>query len=208
MKRHWQIMLAALLVAISTTDVASACGLTHGLFGLRYGYRYAATSGPYGGWSNGSTAGSVSRDLPSCADGSCAAEKDAAQTPPLPTCAAKACETSSLTETEIALGLRLVEEANRARVAQGLRPLELDERFVGGARAHSQVMASWRSCFHLYPPTPEICAAWQTSPEAAVQDWTLSGGHAAILFGARYTKIAPGVAHDAEGRLYWTLRIW
>lgn len=210
MKRHWQITLAALLVAVSTTDVASACGLTRGLFGRRCAYRVAATSGPYGGWSTGSTAGTVSRDLPTCSGGACEAEKqtDDAETPPLPTCVATTCETSSLTESEIALGLRLVEEANRARVTQGLRPLELDERFVGGARAHSQVMASWRSCFHLYPPTPEICAAWQTSPEAAVQDWTLSGGHAAILFGARYTKIAPGVAHDAEGRLYWTLRIW
>ena len=252
MKRHWQIMLAALLVAISTTDVASACGLTRGLFGLRYGYRYAATSGPYGGWSVGSTAGSVSRDLPSCANGSCAVEKkddaaapacsgdacdveaqeNAAETT-APTCDAKACvidgettavptcsfkteearvatpdKTLALSEVEVALGLELVDAANRSRLAEGLRPLELDERFVGGARAHSQVMASWRSCFHLYPPTPEICAAWQTSPEAAVQDWTLSGGHAAILFGARYTKIAPGVAHDAEGRLYWTLRIW
>ena len=205
MKRHWQIMLAALLVAISTTDVASACGLTRGLFGLRYGYRYAATSGPYGGWSVGSTAGSVSRDLPTCSGGACVVEKktDDAETPPLPTCAAQ-----TTLEREIALGLRLVEAANRSRLAEGLRPLELDERFADGARAHSRLMARWRSCFHRYPPTPEICAAWQTSPEAAVRDWELSTEHADIMHGARYTKVAPGVAYDAEGRLYWTLRIW
>ncbi|MBR2003681.1 MAG: hypothetical protein IJ991_05815, partial [Thermoguttaceae bacterium] len=73
---------------------------------------------------------------------------------------------------------------------------------------HHGLMARWRSCFHRHPPTPEICAAWQTSPEAAVRAWELSEKHADIMHGARYTKIAPGVAYDAEGRLYWTLRIW
>lgn len=238
MKRHWQITLAALLVAISTTDVASACGLTRGLFGRRCAYRVAATSGPYGGWSTGSTAGTVSRDLPTCADGACVVEKKdgaAETTPPatppacpgetcpvggettaVPTCSAETCETvdaptcaaQTTLEKEVALGLRLVEAANRSRLAEGLRPLELDERFADGARAHSRLMAAWRSCFHQYPPTPEICAAWQTSPEAAVRAWEFSGDHKTIMHGARYTKVAPGVAYDAEGRLYWTLRIW
>ena len=234
MKRHWQITLAALLIAISTTDVASACGLTRGLFGRRCAYRVAATYGAYGGWSVGSTAGSVSRDLPSCSGGACVVEKkdDAAETTApacpgetcavggettaVPTCSAETSETvgaptcaaQTTLEREIALGLRLVEAANRSRVAEGLRPLELDERFADGARAHSRLMARWRSCFHQYPPTPEICAAWQASPEAAVRAWELSTEHADIMHGARYTKIAPGVAYDAEGRLYWTLRIW
>lgn len=262
MKRYWQITLAALLVAISTTDVASACGLTRGLFGRRCAYQVAATYGAYGsgGWSVGSTAGSVSRDLPTCAGGACVVEKkddaaetsaapacsggacdverktDAAETtspptPPacpggscpvggettaVPTCSAETCETvgaptcaaHTTLEREIALGLRLVEAANRSRAAEGLRPLQLDERFADGARAHSRLMAAWRSCFHQYPPTPEICAAWQTSPEAAVRAWELSEKHADIMHGARYTKVAPGVAYDAEGRLYWTLRIW
>lgn len=241
MKRHWQITLAALLVAISTTDVASACGLTRGLFGRRCAYQVAATYGAYGsdGWSVGSTAGSVSRDLPTCSGDACDVEQktDAPETTPpatppacpggscptgacettaVPTCSAETCETvdaptcaaQTTLEREIALGLRLVEAANRSRVAEGLRPLELDERFADGARAHSRLMAAWRSCFHRYPPTPEICAAWQTSPEAAVRDWELSTEHADIMHGARYTKVAPGVAYDAEGRLYWTLRIW
>ncbi len=68
MKRHWQITLAALLVAISTTDVASACGWLRGCgrwSGGRSAYSTAAYS--YGGWSVGSTAESVSRDLPTCA---------------------------------------------------------------------------------------------------------------------------------------------
>ena len=236
MKRFWKIALAALLVAVSTADVASACGLTRGLFGRRCAYRYAATYDAYanGGWSVGSTAGSVSRDLPTCSGGACVVEKedDAAETAapacsggscdveqktdapettppsePGETCPTGACETLSLSEQEVALGLRLVEAANRARVARKLPPLQLDERFADGARSHSRLMARWRSCFHRYPPTPEICAAWQTSPEAAVQAWTYSGGHAAILFGG-YAKVAPGVAYDAEGRLYWTLRIW
>ncbi len=260
MKRHWQITLAALLVAISTTDVASACGWLRGC-GRWGGGRSAYSTGAYsyGGWSVGSTAGSVSRDLPTCSGGSCVVEKkdeaeasaapacsggacdverktDAAETstpatPPacpggscpvggettaVPTCSAETSETvgaptcaaQTTLEREIALGLRLVEAANRSRVAEGLRPLQLDERFADGARAHSRLMARWRSCFHQYPPTPEICAAWQTSPEAAVRAWELSDEHADIMHGARYTKVAPGVAYDAEGRLYWTLRIW
>ena len=261
MKRHWQITLAALLVAISTTDVASACGWLRGC-GRWSGGRSAYSTGAYsyGGWSVGSTAGSVSRDLPTCAGGACVVEQktdaaeasaapacsggacdverktDAAETstpatPPacpggtcpvggettaVPTCSAETCETvgaptcaaQTTLEKEVALGLRLVEAANRSRLAEGLRPLELDERFADGARAHSRLMARWRSCFHQYPPTPEICAAWQTSPEAAVRAWELSEKHADIMHGARYTKIAPGVAYDAEGRLYWTLRIW
>ncbi|MBR4102805.1 MAG: CAP domain-containing protein [Thermoguttaceae bacterium] len=261
MKRFWEITLAALLVAISTTDVASACGWGRGLFGRRYAYQVAATYGAYGGWSVGSTAGSVSRDLPTCAGGACVVEKkddaaeasaapacsggacdverktDAAETstpatPPacpggtcptgacettaVPTCSAETnetvdaptCAAQTTLEREIALGLRLVEAANRSRLAEGLRPLQLDERFADGARAHSRLMAAWRSCFHQYPPTPEICAAWQTSPEAAVRAWEFSDDHKTIMHGARYTKVAPGVAYDAEGRLYWTLRIW
>ena len=232
MKRFWKIALATLLLAVSTTDVASACGLTRGLFGRRCAYRVAATYGAYGG----STAGSVSRDLPTCSGDGCDVEKkddaaaptcsgdaceaekptDDAETTAVPTCAAETCETStaatcetlSLSEQEVALGLRLVEAANRSRIAKCLPPLELDERFADGARSHSRLMARWRSCFHQYPPTPEICAAWQTSPEAAVRAWEFSADHKAIMHGARYTKVAPGVAYDAEGRLYWTLRIW
>ena len=219
MKRHWQITLAALLVAISTTDVASACGWLRGC-GRWSGGRSVYSTGAYscGGWSVGSTAGSVSRDLPTCAGGACVVEKkdDAAETSAVPTCSAETCETvgaptcaaQTTLEREIALGLRLVEAANRSRAAEGLRPLELDERFADGARAHSRLMAAWRSCFHQYPPTPEICAAWQTSPEAAVCAWEFSDDHKAIMHGARFTKVAPGVAYDAEGRLYWTLRIW
>jgi len=279
MKRHWQITLAALLVAISTTDVASACGWLRGCGRWGGGYSACSTGAySYGGWSVGSTAGSVSRDLPTCAGGSCSGgtckvganssgscstgacqvgpywsgsrstgtcsggacdverKTDAPKTTPsptpscpggtcptgacettaVPTCSAETCETvdaptcaaQTTLEREIALGLRLVEAANRSRAAEGLRPLQLDERFADGARAHSRLMARWRSCFHQYPPTPEICAAWQTSPEAAVRAWERSGGHEAILRGARFTKVAPGVAYDAEGRLYWTLRIW
>ncbi len=200
------------------------------------GGSYAAYGGwsacEYGGCSTGSEAGTVSRDLPSCSgdcslDGTCSggsceikAKKRAKKTK-APSCSGgcsldgacatstePSCDSLSLDEREVALGLRLVEAANRARAARGLRPLKLDKSRVDGARSHSRAMARARSCFHLSPPTPEICAAWQTSPEGAVGDWSCSGGHAAILYGGSYTKVAPGVAYDGSGNLYWTLRIW
>ncbi len=265
MKRHWQIILAALLIAGSTADVASACGWLRGR-GCRGGGYSACSTGAYsyGGYcspgfdaeafdatfygkkatcSGGACVVEEKSDAsaaPACSGGACDVEKktDAAETPetpksptppPAPTCPGGACETTAVPtcsaetcetvgaptcaaqttlEREIALGLRLVEAANRSRLAEGLRPLQLDERFADGARAHSRLMAAWRSCFHRYPPTPEICAAWQTSPEAAVRAWEFSDDHKTIMHGARYTKVAPGVAYDAEGRLYWTLRIW
>lgn len=246
MKRHWQIILAAFLIAGSTADVASACGWLRGCGRWGGGYSACSTDAySYGGGycSPGFDAEAFDAtfygEKATCSGGACDVEQktDAAETSPpptsptcpggsrpagscettaAPTCSAETCETvgaptcaaQTTLEREIALGLRLVEAANRSRAAKKLPPLQLDERFADGARAHSRLMAAWRSCFHRYPPTPEICAAWQTSPEAAVRAWEFSGDHKTIMHGARYTKVAPGVAYDAEGRLYWTLRIW
>lgn len=102
---------------------------------------------------------------------------------------------------------------NAARAKRGLSPVTLDAALVCAAQRHAKDIGASRTCGHTGSDgsSPwdrakacggeadgEIVACGQRSPSEAVDAWTNSPGHAAIMYDANQKKI--GVAMDQN---YW-----
>lgn len=121
------------------------------------------------------------------------------------TCGACACEESDALTSR---GVHpLLAAVNAARVARGLAALTVDASLEAGARAHSESMRRYGALYHAHGMGCAENCARSASVQACVSAWTRSQGHAANMFSARYTRAGVGVAYDANGGAYYTLRL-
>ncbi len=118
----------------------------------------------------------------------------------------------------------LIDLINAERVAQGLPPLERDERLMEAARRHSQDMANTLKCSHIgddgsdpferiddagYPlgsASEVIACGYQTAPDT-LRVWKQSSSHWAILTNPNMEHIGCGVDSAFDNGRYWTCNL-
>jgi uncharacterized protein YkwD len=118
---------------------------------------------------------------------------------------------------------RLKRCTNRARVAQGLRPLRAARALNSAARLHARNMARYRFFAHvdqlgrditdrvtMFEPERrfmglgENLAAGQARAKGACRDWMRSPGHREAMLG-RWSRLGVGVAYGGPLRRYYVV---
>ena len=120
--------------------------------------------------------------------------------------------------------IEVVQLTNGYRLMMGLRALELDERILRAARAHSQEMEDLGYFSHTSPvaahaspgarmrihgysgPLGENIAVALSAPQA-FQGWFLSAGHHRNMLSNQATAIAVGRSRGREGSYLWTMNL-
>ncbi len=151
-----------------------------------------------------------------------------ASTPPAPTPTPTSTLTPEPTPTPTPrsdVEQALIDAINRLRVANGLHPLQRDERLMVAARRHSQDMAANDFCSHYgsdgsnpfdrmreagYPleTGSEVIACGFRDADDVVSGWDNSPNHRAIILSAELYDIGCGYAEgDTAARYYWTCNL-
>lgn len=96
--------------------------------------------------------------------------------------------------------------ANAIRALRGLPALQYDPSLDAGSFNHAVSMSHYGALYHA-SGVSEICAQNNGAGiDTALQQWTQSPGHAAILFNPRYTRAGFASYRDASGRNWCVAR--
>lgn len=121
------------------------------------------------------------------------------------------------------LHAQLLAAANDVRKAKGLATWQADTLLDSLAQRQAEYCARLQALDHKdsqgrWPDerardagyegqqTSEILAAWQRTPQEAVDSWISSNvGHREALLSQVYNECGRGIARDTQGRYYWCL---
>ncbi len=97
---------------------------------------------------------------------------------------------------------RLFEETNKARVRNGLTPLEFDPKLQRTTRWHTIWMTNRRSMTHGSGVSENI-AMGQPSAKAVLNVWMNSSGHRANILNPNHRRCGLSAYCTPEGTIYW-----
>lgn len=120
--------------------------------------------------------------------------------------------------------LEVARLTNRYRLMMGFRALELDERILRAARAHSQEMEDLDYFAHTSPvpahadPSTRMRLQGYSGPQGeniatalnaarAFEGWFLSAGHHRNMLSAQASAFAVGRSRGREGSYLWTMNL-
>lgn len=96
--------------------------------------------------------------------------------------------------------------ANAVRALRGLRPLALDQSLDVGSYNHAVSMSHYGALYHASGVREIVALNGETGVAGALQQWTDSPRHAALLFNPSYTRAGIAAYRDANGRNWCVMR--